>query len=165
MRIAVLAVAILAAASGVGLSRVSQPPSQSPSDTSAIRAARQDQNRAIRDRDLDRAATYWTPDIIVLAGLGARVRGIDSLKAAFGADGRIVYERIPSDVRVSAGWPLAWETGTWTGKDRTSSDAILITGRYSAQWVRTDQGWKIRSELFVADRCFREACRWPLATK
>lgn len=165
MRIVVLSLAILAAAGSVADSQPEQQPSLSPRDTLAIRNARLDQNRAIRARDIDRAATYWTPDIIVLAGLGARVQGIGALKAAFVADGRIVYERIPTHIQLSDGWAIAWETGTWTGKDRTESDATLITGRYSAQWVRTDQGWKIRSELFVADRCFREACRWPLATK
>ena len=165
MRTAVLFVAILGAAGSAGFSRAEQAPLQPTSDTSAIRAARIDQNRAIRARDIDRAASYWTPDIVVLAGLGARVRGIDSLKAAFAADGRIVYERIPSDIQVSAGWPLAWETGHWTGRDNMAANTTLITGRYSAQWVRTDKGWKIRSELFVADQCFRDACRWPLATK
>lgn len=151
MRIALLAAALAGALSGFGLTRSEAPSHQSSTDASVIRAARLAQNAPIRAGEIDRAASYWTLDVLVLAGLGARVRGIDTLKAAFAADGRIVYERLP--------------TGTWTGKDRTAADSTLITGRYSAQWVLSEAGWKIRSELFVADRCYREACRWPLALR
>jgi hypothetical protein len=73
----------------------------------------------------------------------------------------VFYERVPSDIQVSKHWPLAWESGTWTGHDRTRQDSVLIRGWYSAQWVRTDAGWCIRSELFVANDCSGEACSWP----
>lgn len=136
-----------------------------PREAGEIRSARSAQNAAIRAGDIERVASFWTQDIVVLAGLGGRVQGIDALKRAFAGDGRIVYERLPADVQVSANWSLAWETGTWTGKDRTANDATLISGRYAAQWVKTGEQWKIHSELFVADRCSGTACAWSLAVR
>ncbi len=164
-----LAALLTASALAVSCGRAAEPSAAvtrpEPREAGEIRSARTAQNAAIRAGDIDRVATFWTEDIVVLAGLGARVQGIDALKRAFASDGRIVYERLPSDVQLSAGWSLAWETGTWTGKDRTANDATLITGRYSAQWVKTGDRWKIHSELFVADLCFGAACAWPLAVR
>jgi hypothetical protein len=31
--------------------------------------------------------------------------------------------------------------------------------------VRSEFGWRIQSEHFVADRCSGAACRWPLVTR
>jgi ketosteroid isomerase-like protein len=164
-KVALLVLVALSLSCGRGLSRQRGIVAPETGEAAAIRAARMSQNAAIRASDIDRVAFFWTEEIVVLAGLGARVHGVDALKRAFAADGRILYERLPSDIQLSAGWSLAWETGTWTGKDRSANDATLVTGRYSAQWVKTESGWKIHSELFVADRCFATACSWPLAIR
>jgi ketosteroid isomerase-like protein len=132
---------------------------------SAIRAARLAQNEALRAGNIDRAAAWWTPDIFVVAGLGARVDGIAALRMAFENDRSVVYERLPDEIHVSEGWPLAWEQGRWRGYDPAAPDSALITGRYSARWVRSEFGWRIQSEHFVADRCSGTACQWPLTTR
>jgi ketosteroid isomerase-like protein len=129
-----------------------------------IRGARLAQNQALRAGDIDRAATFWASDIVVLAGLGARLEGIVAVRQAFATDGSVIYERTPDEIQVSDAWPIAWERGRWRGID-TATDSALITGWYSARWVRSDIGWRIQSEHFVADRCFGAACRWPLAAR
>jgi len=155
---------LLAATFSCGRSTV-RPIAPLGSEAAAIATARGLQNAALRVGDIDSAATFWTADVVVTEGLGGRVRGIEDLKKAFASDGHIRYERLPSEVHVSSGWPLAWESGSWVGRDRAAHDSTVISGRYSAQWVRTGPGWKIHSELFVADRCVAQACAWPLAVR
>ena len=68
-------------------------------------------------------------------------------------------------VPVGAMWmtglaPSAWETGSWTGYRSGQSGPALLAGRYSAQWVKQNGRWLIRSELFVALDCSGAACAW-----
>ena len=137
-----------------------------PSNTSAIddaadvRAARAQQNEAIAARDLDRVASFWIDDVQVTAGLGFTLRGRDAYRRAFASDSMIVYRREPDNVQVNAHWPIAWETGSWAGHRSGQSGPALLAGRYSAQWVKQNGRWLIRSELFVALDCSGAACAW-----
>jgi hypothetical protein len=133
-------------------------------DEAAIRTARKAQNHVIATGQLDSAATFWVRDIAIIAGLGVALQGRDVLQAAFAADSGVVYERITTKVEVSPHWPIAWEEGTWTGRNARSTTPPLVTGRYSAQWRKVNGRWLIRAEQFVALTCTAQACRWPLAT-
>ena len=62
----------------------------------------------------------------------------------------IVYQRIPGSIEPSALWPLAFESGTWQGHLGNAQGAVVIQGRYSAQWVKRAGKWLIRSEVYVA---------------
>jgi len=64
---------------------------------------------------------------------------------------------VTTDVNVSPQWPLAFETGTWHARIGGKGPDV-ITGRYSAQWVKRDGRWLIRSEVFVALNCARIGC-------
>ena len=130
-------------------------------DDAAIRAARDQQNAAIAARDLDRVASVWYEDIHVTAGLGLAFHGRDFYRQAFVLDSAITYRRDPESIVVSSHWPLALESGTWTGRWHGPSGAPAISGRYSAQWVKIQGHWLIRSELFVALDCAGQACLWP----
>lgn len=155
---AVAAFALVASACG------SQSPSAAATEAGAVRAARAEQNAAIVARDLDRVASYWIDSVTVTAGLGAGLRGRAAYRRAFELDSAMVYERTPQQVVVSANWPLAWEQGTWTGRQGGGGDgARLLSGSYAAQWEKVDGRWLIRSELFVATSCQEVACRWPVA--
>lgn len=130
-------------------------------DASAIRAARIAQNAAMAAGDVDRAATWWTDDVAIRRGLGASVNGIAAYKAILErapvSDTALVYDRKTTGVTVSDHWPLAFETGTWVAR-RGGKGAALITGRYSAQWVKRDGKWLIRGEVFVALTCGGVGC-------
>jgi ketosteroid isomerase-like protein len=135
-------------------------------DAAAIRAARAAQNRAIVAGDVERVAAHWTEDVTLRRGLGHAVAGRAAYRQLFETgprtDSTVVYLREPADVEVSARWPLAFETGTWTSRRGGPRGAPLVTGRYSAQWVKRDGRWLIRSEVFVALTCAGTACEAPM---
>ena len=130
-------------------------------DAAAIRAARTAQNAAMAAGDVERAASWWTDDVAIRRGLGAPVNGIAAYKAILErapvSDTALVYDRKTTGVTVSDHWPLAFETGTWIAR-RGGKGAALISGQYSAQWVKRDGRWLIRCELFVALKCVGAGC-------
>ena len=136
--------------------------STSSADEAAIRAARVAQNAAIAAQDADSVATFWTEDVAVTAGLGFVLRGREAYKSAFGHDAPMIYKRSPEKIIVSAKWPLVWEQGTWTGNATNSQQGTNLRGQYSAQWVKENGRWLIRSELFVALDCNGNPCDFPI---
>jgi len=126
----------------------------SSTDRSAIEQARQRQNAAIVRGDLNEIAAYWTDDVTICRGLGAQLAGKPAYLELFAADAKaaekIVYQRRPTSIEVSAVWPLAFETGEWQGHRGSEQGPTVIGGRYSAQWVKRGDRWLIRSEVFVA---------------
>jgi ketosteroid isomerase-like protein len=131
-------------------------------DPAAIRAARIAQNQAIAAGDLDRVASFWTEDVTVRRALGSPLTGRDAARKALepppAPAAHLVYQRITTDVEVSEKWPLAFETGTWQGHQRTVAGPVVIGGRFSAQWVKRGDHWLIRSEVFVALTCRGAGC-------
>jgi ketosteroid isomerase-like protein len=130
-------------------------------DAGDIRIARRAQNAAMAAGDVERAATWWTDDVAIRRGLGAPVNGLAAYKAILErapvSDTALVYDRKTTGVTVSDHWPLAFETGTWVAR-RGGKGAALITGQYSAQWVKRDGKWLIRGEVFVALTCAGVGC-------
>lgn len=130
-------------------------------DAALIRAARKAQTAAMAVGDVDRAATWWTDDVAIRRGLGAPVNGIAAYKAILErapvSDTALIYDRRMTGLAVSDHWPLAFETGTWVAR-RGGKGASLITGRYSAQWVKRNGKWLIRAEVFVALTCAGKGC-------
>jgi ketosteroid isomerase-like protein len=127
----------------------------SNSEESAIRRARLQQNAAIFRHDVEAIASYWTDDVTICRGLGLQLAGKAAYRKLFEEDDPtskevIVYERIPNSIRASTLWPLAFESGSWKGHLGNSKGTVVIQGRYSAQWVKRDGKWLIRSEVYVA---------------
>lgn len=135
--------------------------SHSAADARAIRTARLAQNAAMAAGDVDLAARWWTEDVTIRRGLGAGLSGIEAYKAVVAraplSDTTLVYWRTTTGVSVSPAWPLAFETGTWTARIAGKGPS-LITGRYSAQWVKRHEQWLIRAEVFVALKCAGRGC-------
>ena len=130
-------------------------------DATSIRAARDAQNIAIAEHDIGKVESFWTEDVTITAGLGRILQGREAYAHAFSLDTNIIYRRLTSDVAVSTNWPVAFETGTWTGGP--AGGPPLISGRYSAQWVKQQGAWRIHSEVFVALACVDAGCQWPVA--
>ena len=129
-------------------------------DSEAIRQARLEQNDLLAAGDFERASAFWTDDITVRRGLGTALAGKDTYLAMFSAPSNIVYVREPDLIEVSPDWPLAFESGTWTARRENTA---VITGRYSAQWVKRNGYWLIRSEVFVALNCNEDPAGWTIA--
>jgi ketosteroid isomerase-like protein len=130
------------------------------SDVTAIRAGRAEQNQAIAAGDAERIASYWTDDVTVRSGLGASVSGRAEYRQKIVSTG-LVYVRTAASIEVSDHWPLAFEGGTWTAHRNGASGPEVMAGRYSAQWVKRDGRWLIRSEVFVALTCGGTGCDAP----
>ena len=160
-RRAVLAGAALALAACSG-ARMKAPLAHT-ADEQAIRAARMAQNDAIAAKDPDAIAYFWTDDVVIRRGLGPLVVGREGYRALFSDDSDVIYVRLPSSIEVSEQWPLAFETGDWTGRPGGATAPAVIRGRYSAQWVKRSGRWLIRAEVFVALACEGVGCGWPAA--
>jgi ketosteroid isomerase-like protein len=163
--IAIIRLAV-AAGAGAALLAAVQSTRQPSREAAAVRAARTAQNAAIAAGDLDRAASYWTDDVVIRSALGRVIQGRATYRSTLGADSVTLYRREPERVDVSDNerWPLAFESGSWTGRD-PKSGRPLIRGRYAAQWIKRDGRWLIRSEVFVALGCANSGCSRPLAVE
>ena len=163
--IAIIRLAV-AAGAGAALLAAVQSARQPSREAAAVRAARTAQNSAIAAGDLDRAASYWTDDVVIRSALGRVIQGRATYRSTLGADSVTLYKREPERVDVSDNerWPLAFESGSWTGRD-PKNGRPLIRGRYAAQWIKRDGRWLIRSEVFVALGCANSGCSRPLAVQ
>jgi ketosteroid isomerase-like protein len=159
MRRTILGAAVFASATLLGVA-----PPRRLDDRAVIEQTRRRQNDAIARGDFAAAANAWTEDISVRAGLGRNLQGRTNYLAAFIADSAMTYVREPTEIIVSEHWPLAYERGRWVGQRRSGGTEALLSGQYSAQWVRAGSNWQIRSEVFVAIDCAGEACQWPAAS-
>jgi ketosteroid isomerase-like protein len=156
----------LLVAAMVGSYAVGRVAPQHSREAAAVRSARAQQNTAIAARDFDHAASFWTEDVVIRSGLGLIVQGRANYRSAFAADTTTVFRREPDRVDVSDNerWPLAFESGTWTGH-AAADGRPLVRGRYAAQWIKRDGHWLIRAEVFVALGCASSGCTRPLSVQ
>ena len=161
-RLVTVGVLVAVSATSAAFVQAGRQPSR---EAASVRAARAAQNAAIAAHDLDRAASFWTDDVVIRSALGRVIQGRATYRSTLGADSATVYRREPERVDVSDNerWPLAFESGTWTG--RSPRGQPLIRGRYAAQWIKRDGRWLIRSEVFVALDCSGTGCSRPLAVE
>jgi ketosteroid isomerase-like protein len=139
----------------VTLAAINAAPAATPAtEPETIKATRLTQNAAIAKSEVEAVASFWTDDVTICRGLGVQLAGKAAYRKLFEADAatpnRIVYERLPSAIDVSPHWPLAFETGMWNGHLGDLTGPVVISGRYSAQWVKRGEKWLIRAEVYVA---------------
>jgi len=139
---------MVAAITGTCATLVSRP------EEEAVQAARARQNLAIANYRIEEVASFWTDDVTICRGLGIQLAGKAEYRKLLESDApspkQIVYQRQPSSVEVSPHWPLAFETGVWSGHLGGVKGPTVISGRYSAQWVKRGGKWLIRAEVYVA---------------
>lgn len=149
----------------LGGSAIAQTASSTAADEAAIREARRIQTEALAKNDLDTVVKYWTPDITIRRALGHPVETAAAARKLLEPTGTvnpataIIYQREAVSVTASANWPLAYEEGRWSGHVGDVKNAPILGGRYSAQWVKRDGKWLIRSEVFVALTCADAGCK------
>ncbi len=140
-------------------------PTSAGPDEAAIRAARLAQTQALAESNLDRVASFWTSDISIRRALGQPVSGLEAARKVLEPSGTgapvIIYQRESTAVEVSSNWPLAYEIGRWSAHLGSASGPVVLGGRYSAQWVKRDGQWLIRSEVYVALTCADAGCKYP----
>lgn len=128
-----------------------------PPDSALIRAVRLKSNRAINAHDLPALVSTMLPEMEVTGGNGGHLSGRAAMEASFAntfADPTFGgYVREMDRIDVSTAQPLAAEHGHWVGRWRRPDGVQVVQGVYLAMWRRTEDGWKIRSELFVTLSC------------
>lgn len=126
-------------------------------DEHSIRAMRARSNLSIANQDIEGIAGAWMDDITVLGSTSVQLHGAPANRAfylaQFARRPDTVWVRTPSAVRVMAAWGVALEEGDWSGAWTEPDGQLALSGRYMAQWVRADRGWRIQGELYVATTC------------
>ena len=119
----------------------------------AILAAREAINDAIARRDSAAIAAFLLPEYVVVTARSMQRDGRDASARSwadlFVHDRQAVYTRTPDDVLVNEGWGMAQEHGRWTGTVTTREGIMRLGGVYAAKWQYTDDGWKLRAEIFT----------------
>jgi len=127
------------------------------SEVDAILAVRDLSNKALADHDIDRLKGTWLPTLHVTASNGEVISSGKEMarlfSESFSDPDFITYMRTPVEVSLSPGKSYASERGHWIGRWRNGSGEKSVEGIYMAQWHKTESGWRIRSELFVALSC------------
>jgi ketosteroid isomerase-like protein len=127
---------------------------QETPDQNLIRDIRNASNQAIATGDAANFAASLDEDFVVVTGNGSLLTR-EAYIAAFAKDFEnsqsIRFERIVDSIEISDLVPLAAEHGHWAG--RVLGGPVLFSGTYLAMWRRTERGWKLRSELFIALAC------------
>lgn len=126
-------------------------------DEAAVRALRHAFNEAIAARQFELFGEFLMTDAETIGSNGTVLHGVEAYAAAIRARADnpdfVTYLRTPEQVTVGATDGLAAESGAWQGTWRRDGDETLVTGRYLAQWRRTDAGWRIHAELYVGMEC------------
>ncbi|AUD01734.1 YybH family protein [Spirosoma pollinicola] len=126
-------------------------------DERAIRSLRNQSNQSIQNRNLAGFGETMMSEIDVTRGSGSHVSGRDSVLASVAVQFKdpafLGYVRTTDTIQISSSNPLAAEHGHWTGRFKRPDGVQTITGTYLTMWRKTNEGWKIRSELFVSLAC------------
>lgn len=130
---------------------------QAQTDEQQIRAARDRFNTAIAAHDSETIDQAWTNDIQVVTSRGVSVSGRALYRGLFvrqfATYDDLTYRRRTDSVTVFSAWGMASEIGMWTGTWTDQDGPIQVGGQYVAQWRRTDVGWRLAAETFVALAC------------
>ena len=135
---------------------------KSSEEAESIRELRMLSNAAIARHDVAGILSFLHDDYVISISTGSIERSRDehgrSFTEHFEEIPDAVYIRTPTEIELSNAFPLAVEQGNWVGTMTTNSGEREVGGPYTAAWKRTEAGWKIYSELFVALYCTGEGC-------
>ena len=131
-------------------------------DAETIRALRLQSNEAIARHDVEAIRSFLNDDYVITISTGSIERSRDghsrSFAQHFAEFPDVVYVRTPFAITISNAYPLAIEQGAGVGTRTSESGKLESGGEYTAAWKKTDSGWKIYSELFVALYCHGADC-------
>ena len=127
------------------------------SDVDTIQSLRMKSNEAIARHDAEAVGSFLAEDFVATISSGSiqpgRQEHVDSFAEHFEQFSDVIYVRTPTTITLSNAAPHAIEHGTWEGSRTTANGKLENGGEYTAAWRKTDSGWKIYSELYVALYC------------
>ncbi|MGY8798763.1 MAG: YybH family protein [Longimicrobiales bacterium] len=135
---------------------------QTGTDAEQIRAVRALSNEAIARHDVPAIVATLDDEVHVTAGAGGFISGPEAMRSAFIRQFEqfddVLYVRTITSLEIGSAAAVASERGTWVGTWTAPDGPRRAGGRYSAYWRQTDDGWRIRSELFVTLFCEGAGC-------
>ena len=120
----------------------------------AVRTRRAAFNRAIADGDAAAIGPLLAKDCVMVTGsdsavIAGRMAQVKIWRREFGHADRLIYQRTPEHVIVSAVEPVAMEQGHWHGT-AAGSPQPGASGTYAAKWREMAGEWVIEAEVFVS---------------
>lgn len=133
-------------------------------EEAAIRALREQNNRALAAHDLDAAMQIVGKDFVLVGGSGGIDRSSAENRKAwaeeFAQPGHDRYVRTPAKIEVGMrkGVLRAAESGTWEGIDHLAAGESRPYGSYFVHWAKESGAWKVVSETYVTLGCRGSGC-------
>lgn len=110
------------------------------SDVGTIVALRADSNAGLLAHDVDRVLSHATDDFILIGGVSGGHVGKAVVRRyfieGFADPDLITYIRTPDQVVMSDAGDRAFERGKWQGVWRNPKSGSVMSGEYSAHWVK-----------------------------
>jgi ketosteroid isomerase-like protein len=140
------------------------PSATTSGDEAAIRALREQNNRALAAHDLDATMRIVGEDFVLVGGNSGIDRSRDDDRKAWAAEfarpGYDRYVRTPAKIEIGArkGVLRAAESGTWEGIDHLAAGESRPYGSYFVHWSKATGQWKVVSETYVTLGCRGAGC-------
>ena len=124
---------------------------QTQSDKDEILRLRNAYNAALKNFDDDLSFTFLTDDVQSTISNGTLLQGKENLREYLRklSGPKMYWVRTPNEIDVNRELGLAWEAGIWKGYTVESGKNSVSGGKYSAMWIKVNNSWKIKSQLFV----------------
>lgn len=128
-----------------------------------VRDARKAFNKGIAEHDLDAISALLDDDVMLITGTDSDVFvSKPSQMALWQSDSKnvkaLLYVRETSEVQLSPLYPMAMESGLWTGKAPSGDE---LGGEYAAKWRCDGVRWMLEAEIFMTTRCSGALCADP----
>ena len=131
-------------------------------ERAAIMNIRQESNIALLAHSLDGVVANITDDFVLIGGSSGAHIGrkavTEYFKKGFADPTLVTYVRTPDSVTLAEGNERASERGRWTGVWKGAKGNSLVSGEYSAQWVKRDGTWLALAELYTTLHCHGPVC-------
>jgi ketosteroid isomerase-like protein/quercetin dioxygenase-like cupin family protein len=134
------------------------------SDIAAIRALREQNNRALAAHDLEGAMQIVGKDFVLVGGNSGIDRSREEDRKAwaeeFAVPGHDRYVRTPARIEVGQrkGVWRAAESDTWEGIDHFAAGDSRPWGSYFVHWSKATGEWKVVAETYVTLGCRGPGC-------
>lgn len=135
----------------VALSLTAQRPIKS--DQNSIKTNRKLSNLAFKKHNVEDIKKYLTDDVYIYTSaenvISGKMNYAKIIKESFDTNKDKYFVRKTSKVRISKDEMKAWEKGNWIALRPKTKNWESYGGDYAAMWVKIDNEWKIKSQLFV----------------
>jgi ketosteroid isomerase-like protein len=124
---------------------------QAQHDKDEILQLRNAYNTALKNYDHELSLSFLTDGVLSTISNGTLIQGKQNLREYIrnNSGTKMYWVRTPKEIDVNTDLGVAWETGSWKGYAAGSDEKSVTGGKYSAQWIKVNEAWKVNSELFV----------------